>query len=169
MNYFNYDPMSEEDCIKAKYKLLPDGIYPGVIQKSTQKLSKSGNDMAELLVTVYDETGNGKSIKDWLPFAKEMMWKWKHLCDSANLTKEYFDRKLHADLVLNKNVFVQVGTRKGELIPDDKLDGKPKGTCYPDTNMIKDYVTGDKLPQVRKSMLTPLGMQNKNIDEDVPF
>src|SRR5215208_4347659 len=137
---FSYEPMSEEECMKERYSLMNDGIYQGRISKVSTRRSSTGNPMAEVGVEVYDKEGKIHYLKDYLVFTSKMMWKIKHAADSANLTKEYEEKKFHPLHLEGKNVMVAVNTQKGQEIPFDKLGDKPVGSKYPDKNVVNDYV-----------------------------
>ncbi len=137
---FDYEPLTEERALQERYQLLPDGKYKGYVERSLPKISSSNNAMAELTITIFDKDGYNHSVKDYLPFTKNMAWKMLHFCESASLKKEYDDRKFTPELAEGKNVIVELKTQMGKEIPEDKLNGKPLGSCYPAKNVINDYL-----------------------------
>lgn len=163
---YDYEPMSEEEATKARYQLLPDGIYEAYVINSTPSESNSGNSMATLNLLVYDENGKEHAKTDFLVFTQNMMWKIKHFCDSAGLQKEYEGKKFHPDMAKNMNVFVKITSQTGKEIPLDKLKGKPVGSVYPDKNIIEDYVIGEKenKKESKKSLVT-----DDSFNDDIPF
>jgi len=172
MSYFDYEPMTEEQCEKARYQLLPDGFYKGKIEDAISRQSSKGNPMAELTEIFYDDNGNSKKIKDFLPFTKGMMWKCKHYCDSVNLTTEYLNKQFSPEISKDRVVYALIGIEKGKEIPFDKLNGKPFGSLYPDKNIIKDYVTSEfyesNKGNIKLSQLNPIAINNES-EEDIPF
>ncbi len=54
---FDYEPMSEQDALKARFQLLNDGEYDAVIDKAEARVSSGGNNMIEVHLTIFDETG----------------------------------------------------------------------------------------------------------------
>ena len=137
---FDYEPMSEQDAMKARFQLLEDGEYEAVIEKAEARLSSTGNNMIEVHLNVYDATGKPNPIRDYWVFTPNMMWKAIHGSDSAGLAKEYEERKFHPDMLPGRNVRVILGLQRGNEIPADKLNGKPPGSRYPDKNVVQDYV-----------------------------
>lgn len=137
---FSYDVMTEEQAMRERFQLLSDGTYDGVIRKVTHRLSSIGNDMFELSLDIYNPQGGTNLVRDFWVFTKGMMWKTIHGCKSAGCLKEYEDKKLTPDLLVDRNVRVVIKTQEGNLIPDDKLKGKPPGSKYPDKNVVEDYV-----------------------------
>jgi len=156
-----YKPLNEEDVMKARFNLFPEGEYDGVVISSEWTTSRSGNAMADISVKVFDDnTGNTQYIRDFLVFTNKMLWKIKHFCDSAGLEKLYEDGLFNPDCAANNNIRVLVTIKPGDLIPDDKLGNKPKGSCYPDKNTILDYI---------KKPVKSVEDSNKIIDDDLPF
>lgn len=142
---FTYQPLTEQQCNEARYQLLKDGIYEAVIKKSEFQKSRNGNPMFKMTLDVFDDKGSIFFITDYLVFTPQMMFKVKHFCESAGLQKEYESGEFcQPDLAVQRNVFVKIKTQKGKEIPDENLDGKPKGSCYPDKNVVDDYVVIEK-------------------------
>lgn len=162
---FNYDPISEEEALKERYQLLKDGEYEGFVETATARISSSNNPMIELVLTVYDENGKSKTVKDFLVFTKQMMWKVIHCCKSTGTSKEYLDGKLCAEILVGKNLRVSIGTQTGSLIPNDKLNGKAPGARYPDKNIVEDYL--ERSP----SSKPPMTKSSEDFvdDAEIPF
>ena len=137
-----YKAMSEEDVMKARFDLLEDGDYDAVVKSSVESMSRSNNVMADMSVAVYDKAGNAHDIRDFLVFTAKMLWKIKHFCDSSGQQKLYEEEKFTPLDAANQSVRVRVRTQKGNEIPFEKLNGKPVGSCYPDKNVIEDYLPG---------------------------
>ena len=93
-----HDHLSDEQIAEAG--LIPEGIRDFTVEKAVEKKSAKGNDMFELTLTVYDDSGAARPIRDWVmpSFPK----KFKHLHDSLGLLDVY---------------------AKGETTPSD-LEGK---------------------------------------------
>lgn len=157
-----YKALNEEDAQKARYGLLEDGEYDAVVKVSTQKPSKSGNIMAELILDVFDKQGQAHEVKDWLVFSNNMLWKLKHFCESAGLEKEYQAEQFHPGMAVNQHVRVKIITEIGNEIPIDKLQGKPVGSRYPDRNKIEDYLVAVEKTQTTKAL-------DEFINDEIPF
>lgn len=157
---FSYQPLSEQQCNEARFQLLKDGVYEAVVKKAEYQESKSGNPMFKLTLDVFDDKGTVFFITDYLVFTPQMMFKIKHFCDSADLKEEYESgRFCHPDLAVQRNVFVKIKTQKGKEIPDEKLGDKPKGSLYPDKNIVDDYVLIDKMRH----------KEDEPFNDEVPF
>jgi hypothetical protein len=137
---YNYQPLSEEEAQRKRYKLMDDGIYQATIEHAEGKLSSSNNPMGVFYLRVWDKSGHPKEIKDYIPFIDSMMWKLRHLADASKLIKEFEDRKFRPELAIGKEVYVNIKTQSGKEIPLDKLNGKAPGAKYPDKNVVDDYV-----------------------------
>lgn len=168
---FEYDPISEADAQKERYSLLEDGNYDAVIFDCIDKISQSsGNPMFEVYLHVYDERGNKNEVRDFLTFTPKMMWKVINCCKSAGVLAEYESKKLCPDLLKGRSVRVKIRMQEGNIIPGDKLKGKPEGSCYPNKNSVDDYLS-DR--EVKHSGMKPLpdanGFKDSELDQDLPF
>ncbi len=159
---FAYQPITEQEAMAARFQLLPDGEYDAVVSASEDKVSASGNPMMALTLQVFDDSGKSQEIRDWLVFTPAMMWKTIHFCDSAGIMSEYETGKLCSDIVFEKRLRVKIVREQGNVIPPDKLKGKPMGSLYPDKNKVDDYVKkGDECAQAPAV--------EGAFDDDVPF
>ena len=161
---FEYEPMSEQEAMKARFQLLKDGDYDAVITKAEARMSSVGNNMIEIDLNVYDENGKQTSIKDFWVFTPGMMWKVVRGVNSAGLSKEYAEKKFSPDLLVGRNVKINIATQHGKEIPLEKLNGKPYGSRYPDKNVVEDYWKNER----------QVPIDNKPSDEDffndkIPF
>ena len=135
-----YKALNEEEAMEARHGKLEAGEYEGIVRESKRSMSKQGNVMADMYISVYDKAGNIHDIRDFLVFTPKMIWKLKHFCDSSGQQKEYSSENFVPESAINKHVRVRIATRKGEEIPPDRLNGKPPGSCYPDRIVIEDYI-----------------------------
>lgn len=156
---FDYNVMSKEDADKARFSLMPKGKYPAVISRVEASISKSGNHMLVIDASVYDANGLPTDVRDYLVMMNSMMWKFINCCEAAGLLKEYEDKTFKPEMLLNKNVIVDIDIDQGKEIPHDKLNGKPEGSKYPSKNVIANYHVSDEASKVPA----------KNWTEDVPF
>lgn len=162
-----YEPMSEQDALKERYYLLDDGEYDGVIEKCELKQSASGNQMLDLTISVFDKNGKANPVRDFLVFTPKMMWKVIHCADSAGLLKEYEEKKLSEHMLVGMNVKVLLKQQQGNVIPHDKLKGKPYGTLYPNKNVVEDYL---KRTGTTASQKAPVNTASPApFDDDIPF
>lgn len=135
-----YKPLSEEGVMKARYNILADGEYDGVVISSNRTKSTSGNIMADMIIKIFDKDGTSHDIRDFLVFTDKMLWKIKHFCDSASLESIYQLGTFTPETANQQHVRVIVGIKCGDLIPAEKLGNRPVGSCYPDKNIIVDYI-----------------------------
>lgn len=165
---FAYQAISEEEAMAERFQLLKEGEYDAIISASQDKVSSSGNDMMDMTLTVFDDDGKTHEIRDFLVFTKPMMWKIVHCAGSAGIMPTYQAGKLCSDTITGKRVRVKVGIDTGKPIPEDRLNGKPFGSCYPDKNKIEDYLKRDNVASNNNSVPIPK-FQEDVLDEDVPF
>lgn len=154
---FDYPVLTEEQAQKERYNLLPDGEYEAYAAKVTHRVSPAGNNMFEVLWHVFGKSGQPVEVKDFLVFTTKMMWKVIHCADSCGIIKDYEEKKLTPELLQGQNSRVLISQQKGVPIPSDKLRGQPEGTCYPDKNVIYDYVKLENQKKIFKD------------DQDIPF
>lgn len=132
---FTFSPMSEEEINLSN--LMEIGTYNFEVVKSTRKISKSGNQMAELCINVFCNQGKQYLIYDYLIFSTIHLniKKVKHFCDSVGLAEGYKIGKIPEDLsrLCGK---VQIGIKKNQP--------NPNGGFYPDKNIVIDYIASDK-------------------------
>jgi hypothetical protein len=155
-----YKPLNEHEVMQARFNLLPEGEYDGVVVNAMERTSTTGNVMADMQVKIFDKDGNSHDLRDFLVFTNKMLWKIKHFCDSAGLQKMYEEGLFTPDNANNQHIRALVGIKLGEMIPHDKLGTRPAGTCYPDKNIIIDYV-------VAPMPMTPA--LNDFINDPIPF
>lgn len=163
---FNYQPMTEQEALNERFQLLKDGIYDAVITKSEDRQSSSGNPMMDMTVSVYDDNGKEHSVRDFLVFMPVMMWKVINCAKSAWVLKEYEAGEFCSQVVIRKRVKVKIVTEPGKEIPVDKLNGKPRGSLYPDKNKIEDYISDDDEAALNHDNTNAM---NNDLNDDVPF
>jgi len=166
---FAYQAMSEEEAMAERFQLIKEGEYDAIISASQDKVSSSGNDMMDMTVTVFDAEGKAHEVRDFLVFMKAMMWKIVHCAGSAGMMPTYQAGKLCSETITGKRVRVKVGIDAGKPIPEDRLNGKPFGSCYPDKNKIEDYLKRDNVAQPTANVVPIPKFQEDVLDDDVPF
>lgn len=159
---FQYQVMTEQQAMNERFQLLKEGIYDAVITASQDTMSSKGSPMMDMTVSVFDENGKQVDVRDFLVFTKPMMWKIIHFASSAGIMKEYEMRRMCSQVAINRRVQVHIGIDQGKEIPQDKLQGKPLGSKYPDKNKVIDYIKKEdqNQPEVKGTNFQ---------DDDVPF
>lgn len=161
---YKINPKTEEEL--NLFGLLPDGTYDFEVYKSEKNVSASGNDMAKLYLKVWTPDGSVKILNDFLVFSDSnyCIRKIRHFCETTGILQEFEAGEIRDDFS-GLNGRVHLVTKKGTLIPTDKLNGKPHGSLYPDKMEVKDYVTDKKemgmkpLPEVLRD----------EFNDDIPF
>ncbi|HKC68451.1 MAG TPA: hypothetical protein VKG26_09485 [Bacteroidia bacterium] len=156
--------MSEEEAQKARYQLLEEGTYKGAIEVVETKPSSSGNPMLVIHLRTWNREGAPKEITDWIPLIPSMIWKLRHLCESAGLLKEFEDKSFKPDMLLNRDAMMKIKCKAASPIPDNKLNGKPPGSMYPANNAVEDY-----LPIAKNSGMKPLPEVKDDFNDELPF
>lgn len=117
-DFFEYPVLSDEEMEAMKKRLEP-AEYIFQVEGAENKISKSGNPMIELIITVWDDDGKTYKIWDWLIGTKNMFWKTKHFWESVGEPEKCTGKTFIADFY-NKSGKVKTGLR-----PDDKGNQKP--------------------------------------------
>jgi len=150
-----FTPKSEKEI--AEEKLLPEGTYPFEISKGEDKVSKSGNEMIELLVRVFKPDGNFLLVSDYL--LESMAYKLRHAAEACGLLHEYESGTLLGSNFIGKTGELKLGIQKD------------KNGTYPDKNVVKDYIVpkeGDSKKQPPKTGLDKL-IDNDDLADQIPF
>lgn len=146
------NPISALDA--ASPGLWKKGPYDFEVVSAIEKQSKSGNDMTELAVKVYDAEGKSRIMNDWLVESPGMAYKTRHFAESTGLLKEYEKGELPTNDLPGKTGRCQLGIEKGKQIPGSE-------DFYPDKNKIQDY-----LPRTGKLIAS---VDTTDLDDEVPF
>lgn len=162
---FDYEVMTEEQALAQRYTLLKEGEYDAMIIHSEDKVSSSGNPMMVLTLTIEDDFGGTHDLKDYLVFMPKTMWKVIHCAESAGIINEYNNKKLCSTIIMDRNVRVKIGIEEGQLIPDEKLGDRPKGSTYSPKNKIIDYVKFDRATSAPRKKIEV----SEDLEDDVPF
>ena len=154
---YNFNPMSDEEIEAASVReLLPDGDYDFLVAKSTRKISKSGNPMAELQLTLWNAEGKPCPVFDYLVFSNVPLniKKVSHFSKSVGLHAEYKKGELPEELD-GLTGRLTLGTQDAQ--PNNK------GGYYPPKNVVVDY-----LP-VGEGKEKPQPVDDFQPDSDIPF
>lgn len=124
----NFNPLTEEEL----QTLLGEGQYEFLVRNAEVHISKtSGNKSIKLTIAVYDD--KGKEFLLFVYLTVNFMRLLKHFCDATGLTENYLKGQLTPQDCIGKHGLCQVAIEKQE------------GTAYPPKNVIKDFITSDKL------------------------
>lgn len=135
---FSFNPLSDAEINSLQNRdLLPDGVYPFVVETIDTQNSKSGNLMLKVRIGVFKDMNDKRSIIDYLVPTDQMMFKLKHFCESIGLIKEYENGSFVISSCINRTGKVRIGVQKGSA----KIDGTG---FYPDKNSVKDYVKAEE-------------------------
>lgn len=146
---YSFSPMTEEELNVSE--LLENGEYEFEVVKSTRKVSKAGNPMAELQIKIWDKQGGEHFIFDYLVFSTVNLniKKIKHFCDAVGLEKQYLQGQIPEDLARYVGK-LDLGTQEQQV--------NPNGGFYPKKNIVIDYIERPKD-----------GASDSFIDSDLPF
>jgi hypothetical protein len=146
-----FQPKTEKEVAEAG--LLAKGVYDFEVTEATEKQSKAGNDMVELIVAVYDAEGRSRKIFDWLVDSEGSAYKIRHFAEAAGLLPQYEKGDLPAHAMIGRTGRCQV------IIKKDKTGE------YPDKNAIADYVSGG----ASKPAAAPADTTPALVDDEIPF
>jgi hypothetical protein len=132
--------------------LLKEGIYDFEVGQAVDKVSKAGNEMIQLDLTVYDSNGKKYYIYDYI--LESFPKKFHHAVKACGLLKGNKELDLYATDFIGKCGKVQVG-----------IEADKTGQFW-DRNVILDYIVNadesSKLPEKKVNM-------KREIDDEIPF
>jgi hypothetical protein len=106
---------SEAVALKVSRRdLIIPGWRPGRIAEAVEKTDKRGNPMFELLVTVTDEDGNERQLRDFLTSYDFGALKMRHAIEAVGALDRYeAGEEIMQDLFPGHDVLVKIGVQKG--------------------------------------------------------
>ena len=136
--------------------IWPRGNYDFEVMAAEEKVSKSGNEMIELRLRVYDAAGNSQTIWDYL--LDNIAYKIAHACETMGLADQYAVGELHAEDFIGKTGKLVLYIRKAE-------------NGYAEKNAVADYVNSKATatrsgPDPRKPI--PAG-GGTDLADEIPF
>lgn len=151
----------EQQKSEDEYSLLKDGEYVFVVKSIKGKVSKLGNQMAEIILGVYDENGRERIVYDYFVFTEKGIYRVRQFFHSIGITDKSKYCSFNENDVVNKNGKAKIGTQKGTQKPDGI-------TYYKDKNVVKSYIKtaqNDSIVQVKKAA----NAETFSINDDIPF
>lgn len=132
------------------YKLLQEGVYHFTVTNAEECISKNGNEMIKLTLTIWESDGGSRQLYDYL--LEAMPIKLRAFANSTGLLEKYGEGQIDADDCEGKEGYVEIIVEPG----------KPKGdgTLYPARNSVKNYTS------LKKEIMQP---HDNEINDDIPF
>ena len=112
-------------------ELLPDGEYDFQVKSATDKTSSSGNDMIELVLTLWGPDGNERTLWDYLVDQENAEWKTRAFARATGLEHCYDSGSFAARDCINASGKCLVRTQKARTV---------NGTTYDPRNIVKGYI-----------------------------
>lgn len=142
------EPKTEAEVSEAGN--WPRGTYDFEVSEAVEKTSKTGNEMVELVVKVYDNEGKYRKIYDYLVSTDGAAYKVRHFAGATGLMKDYEAGLLNARDMIGK-------TGRCEVVIKKAQDG------YPAKNSISDYIAPED------GAVAPSSKTAELIDDEIPF
>lgn len=89
MRFSPVDPSTLEQSSGKEFVKLADGTYQFVVGSAEERMSKSGNEMIQLVLEHTDQDGRIHKVWDYLVGTENAAWKTYQFCRSAGLLAEY--------------------------------------------------------------------------------
>lgn len=141
----------QESAFKER-KIISEGDYDFQVSMAVEKISKSGNEMIELILDVYDQDGNKYKVWDYLVSTPKALFKIKNFCEAVGLGDKFKSNELTADECVDMHGRCHVGVR-------------PATGEYKESNNVDYYIES-------KAKLAPVSNE-KPVDDledsDIPF
>lgn len=138
-----FEPKTEKEV--QEMNLRDPGEYDFLVVEAEDKLSRAGNDMAEIKLQMEDGQGRRFHITDYLVGTDGMAYKVRHFAEAVGLLAEYEKGNLPAEIMTGRTGRCKVGI-------------KPAQGQYRAQNTVTDYIpTGDAAPV------------KQLVDDEIPF
>lgn len=149
-----FDPKTDKEL--ELMEIVPEGLYPCEVADAKDKVSRSGNEMIELKLKLWDEMGRERLVFDYL--LPQMAKKLKHFAVASGMLDKYDHGSISAMDCIGKSITAEIGIQEGQ----DKPDGSGK---YPAKNAVKDYMiaTPQDMAAKRASQAAPVDQFNDSI------
>ncbi len=147
-----FQPKSEKEL--AEDGLLPAGEYDFEVLKATEKTSKAGNEMIEVLHWAYGPDGEKSLVTDFL--MEKIAYKLRHFASAVGLLADYESGNLSAASLAGR-------TGRFKLAVEASKDSQ-----YPPKNTVKDYVVPKVAGEV-VAVAAPVSAAADEGDTGIPF
>lgn len=153
-----FTPLSEQEAEAQSANLWPDGEYDFEVRDATEKESSQGNEMTELEVWIYDQSGGRRLVFDYLVATEKSAWKIRRFAASCGLLPQYDRGTLMANEMVGRTGKCLVRTRPAK-------DG------YQAKNIIQDYLKAASMARSASSPASPSRAKAPagDIDDEIPF
>jgi len=172
-----YIPITEEQAQKDIASLLPwpSGKYSFEVKDATDagytKANALGQSHPMMLLTLcfFNDNGNEKPLKVYLPMGGVMAFKHRHAAIACGLQVAYESGSLQPYMFRDKR-------GEANLIIEDKQPKKDNsgviipGQFWPAKNAVEDFIT-ENVKQLESGESTPIKLtENKfDLDDEIPF
>lgn len=151
-----FTPKSEKQI--AEEGLLPEGTYGFEVAKAEDKVSKSGNDMIEVNLRVFNTDGSFVFVRDYL--MEKISYKLRHFAEAAGLLEKYESGEFTASDCEGRTGNVKIIIKKDTT-------GQ-----YPDKNEVRDYVVSEQSAKTFTTKVKGHVADKANqspLDDSIPF
>lgn len=150
-----FEPKSEKEIAEAN--LWPAGEYDFEITEAAEEVSKKGNDMVHLQVTIYNQDGNSRRVDDYLVSTNEAAFKLRQFAESVGLLTQYEGGEITADEMIG---------RAGRCKVIVKKDNTGQ---YADKNAIGAYLKPKAAQQKANGGAARPTTLAQDLSDDIPF
>lgn len=136
----NFEPISEQEAKAEQFSAWDTGIYDFEVIAAIEKVSKKGNPMFELELTLFKPNGATRKCKAWIVMTEGMRWQLRHFCNATGLAEKYASGNLADRDLVGRTGSAQVGINdNGYNCVDDWVAGDVEVKGKPDPS----YSAGD--------------------------
>lgn len=143
-----FTPKTEKEI--QEMNLISPGIYDFEVISASDKMSKTGNEMIELKIKIWDINNQERIIFDYL--LEAMSFKLRHFAEATGLLQKYESGMLLAKDCLGKSGKVEI------------IIQKDKNGQYGDKNAVKDYISLSET-----SHAEPIKKDDSFLNDEIPF
>lgn len=152
------NPISDKEYQESRsFSVWPVGDYPCEIIKCTEKQSKSGNNMFECLVKVFNDKGHSTNIFSYLIADGKAAWTLRSAAEAFGMLEQYKSGEISDVELLGATAYAHVVIKKA--------DGQ-----YPEKNIIQYFKAGDsELKQAKQNVSGKKLSSFDDLDDDIPL
>lgn len=147
-----YPVLSNEELVAQRGNLKPGQADFEVIA-AKDDVSKKGNPMVKLTLSIWDSEGRQGQIFDYL--VSNVQWKIKGFFDSIGNPEAYESGEIDADVIVG-------ACGKVQLVMQKDISGK-----YGDQIKVRDYLKAGEIKESQKPTSDPASILGG--EDDIPF
>lgn len=143
MPSFELSVQEEKKMTESReYPLLPEGDYEFTVLDAEDAVSAAGNEMINMTLQVWDESGKDFKVWDRLVFTPKALYRIRNFCKANGLDEQWEAREVTTDDVTGVTGTAHIG-----IDPERVVNGK----THKAKNVVDYYIEPDAAPAAKAS------------------